>query len=200
MSKQIIRIKNNVIKISAKELQDLYNNELKRVKELNLKQVGNRSNNNAQIHKCNYVIYLLDSLKSDTMLEVEGCRGDMIIRDFCLTNSGSVVECIINCILDHNEKGYYCKQWLDSQCDAKNGCIGWEIKASLDSHFKCTPAKDRLTVLLNKSGISIIKGCDISNYTDSKGRLSANGLFGNRNNFMIDFLESALGIQGGYEE
>ena len=187
--------------MSVKDLQNLYANELKRLNYNNLYKIGNRSNNNGSIHKCNYVIYLLDSLNSDTILSVEGCWGDMAIRDFCLCNSGSVVECIVKAILDHNKSNEYCKAWLDSENDCKNGFMAWEVKASLDSHFKCTPAKNgKCTVLINRSGVSIIKASEVSNYTDSKGRLSASGLYGNRNNFMVDFLESALGIQGGYEE
>ena len=194
-------LEKNVIKMSVKELQNLYIVELKRLNENNLNKIGNRSNNNGAIHKCNYVIYLLDSLASDTILSVEGCRGDMVIRDFCLSNSGSVVECIVKAILDHNKSNEYCKAWLDSENDCKNGCMAWEVKASLDSHYKCTPATNgKITVLINRSGVSIIKASEVENYTDSKGRLSASGLFGNRNNFMIDFLEKMLGIQGGYEE
>ena len=194
-------LEKNVIKMSVKELQNLYNNELKRLNYNNLNKIGNRSNNNGSIHKCNYVIYLLDSLTSDTILNVEGCRGDMVIREFCLTNSGSVVECIVKAILDHNKNNEYCKAWLDSENDCKNGFMAWEVKASLDSHFKCTPAKNgKITVLINRSGVSIIKASEVENYTDSKGRLGASGLFGNRNNFMVDFLEKMLGIQGGYEE
>jgi hypothetical protein len=191
----------NTIKLSVNEMQKLYLEEIKRLNFNNLNKIGNRSNNNGSIHKCNYVIYLLDSLDSNTILNVEGCWGDMEIRDFCLCNSGSVVECIVKAILDHNKSNEYCKAWLDNENDAKNGFMAWEIKASLDSHFKCTPAKNgKCTVLINRSGVSIIKASEVSNYTDNKGRLSATGLYGNRNNFMIDFLESALGIQGGYEE
>ena len=191
----------NIIKMSVQDLQKLYKNEITRLKDCNLNKIGNRSNNNGGIHKCNYAIYLLDSLDSATVLTIEGCWGDMNIRDFCLCNSGSVVECIVKAILDHNKNNEYCKAWLDSENDAKNGFMAWEVKASLDSHFKCTPAKNgKCTVLINRSGVSIIKASEVSNYTDSKGRLSASGLYGNRNNFMVNFLESALGIQGGYEE
>ena len=187
--------------MSVQDLQKLYKNEITRLKDCNLNKIGNRSNNNGGIHKCNYAIYLLDSLDSATVLTIEGCWGDMNIRDFCLCNSGSVVECIVKAILDHNKNNEYCKAWLDSENDAKNGFMAWEVKASLDSHFKCTPAKNgKCTVLINRSGVSIIKASEVSNYTDSKGRLSASGLYGNRNNFMVNFLESALGIQGGYEE
>ena len=191
----------NVIKMSVLGLKKLYNEEVARLNYNNLYKIGNRSNNNGGLHKCNYMLYLLDSLEDNIILSVEGCRGDMAIRDFCLCNSGSVVECIVKAILDHNKHNEYCKAWLDSEHDAKNGFVAWEIKASLDSHFKCTPAKNgKCTVLINRSGVSIIKASEVSNYTDSKGRLGASGLYGNRNNFMVDFLEMALGIQGGYEE
>lgn len=191
----------NIIKLTVKEMQNLYSEEIKRLNFNNLNKIGNRSNNNGALHKCNYMIYLLDSLNSNTVLTVEGCWGDMAIRDFCLCNSGSVVECIVKAILNHNANNEYCKAWLDSENDAKNGFMAWEIKASLDSHFKCTPAKNgKCTVLINRSGVSIIKASEVSNYTDNKGRLSASGVYGNRNNFMVDFLENALGISGGYEE
>ena len=191
----------NIIKLTATELQNLYANELARLHFNNANKIGNRSNNNGAIHKCNFVMYLLDAINGNTLLSVEGCRGDMAIRDFCLSNSGSVVECIVKAILDHNKSNEYCKAWLDSENDAKNGFMAWEIKASLDSHFKCTPATNgKCTVLINRSGVSIIKASEVNNYTDSKGRLSASGLYGNRNNFMVAFLEQALGIEGGYED
>ena len=191
----------NVIKMSVKDLQGLYQNEIARLKNCNLNKIGNRSNNNGGIHKCNYAIYLLDSLSSDTILTIEGCWGDMVIRDFCLSNSGSVVECIIKAILDRENKQEYCKAWLDSENDAKNGFNALEVKASLDSHFKCTPAQgNKTTLLVNRSGVSIIRKCDVQGCTDSKGRLPSTGLFGSRENFMVKWLEQMLGIEGGYEE
>lgn len=193
--------KKNIIRASVSDIMSLYEDEIRRLEYNNLNRVGNRSNNNGGLHKCRYAIYLLCSLNPDTILTVEGCWGDMQIRDFCLTNSGSIVEAIIKAILDHESNAEYMKAWRTAEADTVNGCMEWEIKASLDSHYKATPATgNRVTVLVNRSGVSIIRKKDVAECVDSKGRLPATGLFGNRNNFMIAYLERALGIGGGYEE
>ena len=187
----------NVIKASVKQVRDLYVSEISRLEYNNLYKIGNRANNNGGIHKCKYAIYLLDTLNDSDIVEVEGCWKDGIIRDFNLTNSGSIVECIIKAQLDKKGENYYTKSWLDSESDTKMGFLDCEIKASLDSHFKCTPAKQgKTTILVNRSGVSIIKKADI----EIGARLPASGLFGNRENFMVNYLEEMLGIQGGYEE
>ena len=191
----------NIIKAKVSEIEGLFEDEIKRLKYNNLNRVGNRSNNNGGLHKCNYMLYLLSALNENTVITVEGCRGDMQIRDFCLCNSGSVVEAIVKAILDHESNTEYIKAWSTAEADTVNGCMEWEIKASLDSHYKATPATgNRVTVLVNRSGVSIIRKKDVAECVDSKGRLPATGLFGNRNNFMIAYLEKALGIEGGYEE
>lgn len=191
----------NIIRASVSDIMSLYEDEIRRLEYNNLNRIGNRSNNNGGLHKCRYAIYLLCSLNPDTVLAVEGCWGDMQIRDFCLTNSGSIVEAIIKAILDHESNEEYVKAWATAEADTINGCMEWEIKASLDSHYKATPATgNRVTVLINRSGVSIIRKKDVAECVDSKGRLPATGLFGNRNNFMIAYLEKALGIEGGYEE
>lgn len=191
----------NIIKAKVSEIEGLFEDEIKRLKYNNLNRVGNRSNNNGGLHKCNYMLYLLSALNEDTVITVEGCRGDMQIRDFCLCNSGSVVEAIVKAILDHESNAEYIKAWSTAEADTVNGCMEWEIKASLDSHYKATPATgNRVTVLINRSGVSIIRKKDVAECVDSKGRFPATGLFGNRNNFMVTYLEKALGIEGGYEE
>lgn len=191
----------NIIRATVSEIENLFEAEIKRLKYNNLNRIGNRSNNNGGLHKCNYMLYLLSALNSDTIIAVEGCRGDMQIRDFCLTNSGSVVEAIVKAILDRERNAEYVKAWTTAEADTVNGCMEWEIKASLDSHYKATPATgNRITVLVNRSGVSIIRKKDVAECVDSKGRLPATGLFGNRNNFMVTYLEKALGIEGGYEE
>lgn len=191
----------NIIRASVSDIMSLYEDEIRRLEYNNLNRIGNRSNNNGGLHKCRYAIYLLCSLNPDTLLTVEGCWGDMQIRDFCLTNSGSIVEAIVKAILDHESNEEYTKAWATAEADTVNGCMEWEIKASLDSHYKATPATgNRVTVLINRSGVSVIRKKDVAECVDSKGRLPATGLFGNRNNFMIAYLEKALGIEGGYEE
>ena len=193
--------KKNIIRASVADIMSLYEDEIKRLEYNNLNRIGNRSNNNGGLHKCRFAIYLLCALNPDTLLTVEGCWGDMQIRDFCLTNSGSIVEAIVKAILDHESNEEYVKAWNVAEADTVNGCMKWEIKASLDSHVKSTPATgNRVTVLVNRSGVSIIRKKDVAEYVDSKGRLPATGLFGNRNNFMIEYLEKARGIEGGYEE
>lgn len=193
--------KKNIIRATVSDIMSLYEDEIRRLEYNNLNRIGNRSNNNGGLHKCRYAVYLLCSLNPDTVLTVEGCWGDMQIRDFCLTNSGSIVEAIIKAILDHESNEEYTKAWATAEADTVNGCMEWEIKASLDSHYKATPATgNRVTVLVNRSGVSVIRKKDVAECVDSKGRLPATGLFGNRNNFMITYLEKALGIEGGYEE
>ena len=186
---------------TIEEVKAIYEAEIERLRALNAAKIGNRSNNNGGIHKCAFMLYLLDAVDADTSITVENCRGDGNIRAFLLTNAGSVVECLVKAILTHGAQEGYEKSWFSGDADAVNGCMEWEVKASLDSHYKATPAQgDRVTVLVNRSGVSVIRKADVQACVDSHGRLPATGLFGKRNNFMVRFLESALGIEGGFEE
>ena len=116
----------DIIRATVSEIEDLYESEIKRLKYNNLNRIGNRSNNNGGLHKCNYMLYLLSALNGDTIITVEGCRGDMVIRDFCLTNAGSVVEAIVKAILDHEKNAEYIKAWSVAEADTINGCMEWE--------------------------------------------------------------------------
>ena len=169
--------------------------EIERLKANNLAKIGNRSNNNGGIHKCENMLNILSNFDENTVITVENCWKDFIIRDFALTNAGSVIECLINATLDKEKRGEYEKQWKDENPDALNGFMKWEIKACLDSHFKCTPAKgDKATLLVNCDGVSLIRKADVLGIVDKNGRLPSSGLYGNRENFMVKWLSSLLGF------
>jgi hypothetical protein len=190
-----------IIKMTVKDLNALYANEVERVRYNRANKIGNASNNNAQIRKCEFVRYLLDSLPDEVVLEIENCRGDGDIRTFDLANAGSVVECIVKAHLDRVNGGEYSKAWHDDDNDAMNGCIAWEVKASLESHFLATPAQgDKATLLVNRDGVSLIRKVEVLEVVNNRGRLPAAGTYGNRNNFMVKFLEQALGLEGGLED
>ena len=190
-----------IIRMTVKNIDRLYADEEARVRALNLARIGNRSNNNGQLKKCALVRYLLCALDGDTVLSVENCRGDEDIREFALTNAGSVVECIVKAVLDKGRNTEYAKAWKDDDADAMNGCVVWEVKFSGDSHYKATPAQgNRATLLINRDGVSLIRKNEVASATDSKGRLPARGLFGNRENPMVLWLAEMLGLTDGIDD
>ena len=190
-----------IIKMSVANIDKLFAEEEKRVQACNLQKIGNRSNNNGQLKKCAFVRYLLCAIPSDTTLAVENCRGDEEIREGVIANAGSVVECIVKALLDKARANAYEKAWKDDENDATNGFMAWEVKFSGDSHYKATPAQgDKATLLINRDGVSLIKKADVASVTDSKGRLSAHGLYGNRNHPMVKWLAEMLGITDGMDE
>ena len=190
-----------IIKTTVNNLNNLFAEEKARVKFNRVNKIGNASNNNAQIKKCDFVQYLLDSLPDNVVLEIENCRGDNEIRDFALANAGSVVECIVKAHLDRARNGEYTKAWQDDDADAVNGCIAWEVKASLEAHYLATPAKgNKATLLINRDGVSLIKKADVQSIVNGRGRLPARGVYGSRDGFMVRFLEQALGLEGGIDE
>lgn len=189
----------NIITITANDLYELYESEIERVKKLYLQkslQGVRDSNLTAQRKKCEFMQYLLNAVDGLTVLTVEGCKGDGLIRDFCLTNSGSVVECIVKHLLTKSMSVE--KSWKTTDNDAINGCMAWEVKASLGSKYLATPSESELTLLVNLDGVSLIKKNEVLNYVNNKNRLSHRGLYGNRS-FMVEYLTRALGLENGYE-
>lgn len=185
----------NVVKMSVEQLYNMFEDERKNAIEKY--SVKRDSNLTAQRKKCEFVQYLLDSVPSSVVFMVEGCRGDGIIRDGQLANSGSVVECIVKY---HLTKAVdIAKSWDKASVDTFNGCIPWEVKASLGSKFLATPSASELTLLVNLDGVSLIKKTDTLNCVNNKGRLPARGQFGNRS-FMVEYLEKMLGLEDGYND
>jgi len=183
----------NIIEMTAFELDGLYNREIKRVDTL-LKQHYD-SNLKAQKNKCEFVQYLLASVDENLLITVEGCRGDGVIRDFCLTNSGSVVEGLINAVVNNLQEVE--KNWDENDKDIKQGCMKWEIKASLGAKYLATASKAELTLLVNLDGISLIKKADVLGICKKKGntlRLPARGTYGTDKHFIVNKLREIFAI------
>ena len=184
----------DLICMSVGELFDLFERERQNAIERNAKK--SNSNDKAQANKCEFIQYLLDSVPQDIMVTVEGCWGDGVKRDFNLANSGSVVECIIKYHLTKARD--LAKTWNKEDSDVLNGCVAWEVKASCGAKFLATPSKEELTLLVNLDGVSLIKKSRVLEYVNSKNRLPARGVFGNRS-FMVEYLENALGLEEGFQ-
>ena len=156
------------------------------------------SNDKKQAKKCEFVRYLLCSLPNDTVLKVESARGKSD-RPFVFVNVGSLIECVVNKHLAHRQAAAIEKQWNDAAADTRFGKCEYEIKFSAVSNSRCTPVKTDLPVILvNRSGVSVIKHNDVCNYTDSGGSLPEVGLFGSRKHPITKYLEQVLGLEGGY--
>lgn len=180
-----------IVTKTVEQLNEMFANEMERL------EASHNSNDKGQYRKCEFVRYLLDSLDADTTITTETARGNGD-RGFDLPNAGSIVECIVKAHL--NKKGATAleKEWNDNEADAINGAVECEVKFSGDSHFKCTAVSgDKMVILVNRSGVSIISKKIIATCVDKQGRLPAKGLFGNRDNFMVAYLERVLGIEGG---
>ena len=183
------------LNLTVNELFDLYEQERKNAMARYSEKRD--SNFTAQRKKCEFVQYLLDSVPSDVVFTIENCRGDGVIRDFLMANSGSVVECIIKYHL--TKATDIAKTWNTNEVDTFNGCMAWEVKASCGAKFKATPSNKELTLLVNLDGVSLIKKSEVLNYVNAQNRLSHRGLYGKRS-FMVEYLTRALGLENGYEE
>lgn len=165
-----------VVKVQVKELQEMFADELERVRVMRRNREGDASNNNAQIRKCEFVLYLLCAVNEDTVIAVESCRGDGELRAFALANAGSVVECLVNALMDKERKGVYGKAFNDEDEDIKVGCVKYEIKFSGESHYLASPAKNgRPIILVNRDGVSVIRGADVASVVNARGKLPARG-------------------------
>lgn len=152
-----------------------------------------------------FLDYLLCSLHGDTVLTIEGCRGDYgDRRSFGYVNAGSVVECIVKAILDHENRPDYVKAWQHDEVDAVQGCVEWEVKATLSHASQSTkPDGKRAVLLINQDGVSLIKKVDVFKHlhiTSTKAYYDVKGLYGNRENFMVKYLEKMLGLEDGWSE
>lgn len=197
--------KNNIF-ATADELITLYEKEIERNKQLIASKYKNSlSNEYAQIKKCNAVISLLYSVPADLPIEIEGCWGDGLIRDFCLGNVGSVVECLIKAIF----KQPAVKEICDDKTDVQIGNIKQvEIKASLTCKSLSTPMKSAKMLLgVNSTGVSIIP---IEKIDDVLVEVSAGkgktkwvyphaGYYGNPNNFIERYLNKLFGFDEIYD-
>lgn len=189
-----------IVKVQVNKLQQMFEDELERVRDMRRNRIGNASNNNAQIKKCEFMLYLLCAVEDDTVITVETCRGDDELRGFALANAGSVVECLVNALMDKNAKGEYGKTWNDDNEDVMVGNVKYEVKFSGESHYLATPAKDdKPIILINRDGVSVIRKADIAEAVNARGKLPARGLFGKRNHPTVLYLENALGLVGGFD-
>lgn len=184
-----------IITKTVKELDEMFADEMERLGDFRRLN----SNDKGQYRKCDFVRYLLASLDDDVQITVETVRGTAD-RGFELVNAGSLVECIVKAHLGNKGTTAISKEWNDENPDTVNGKVNCEIKFSGDAHFKCSKVTgENMVILVNCSGVSIISKKVVLDYTDKKGQLPAKGLFGNRNNFMVAYLERVLGIEGGFE-
>ena len=199
-------IKNN-IHATANELIALYEREIERNKALiESKYKNNLSNEYAQIKKCNAIISLLYSVPADLPIEIEGCSGDGVIRDFCLGNVGSVVECLIKAIF----KQPAVKEICDEKTDVQIGNIKQvEIKASLTCKSLSTPMKSAKMLLgVNSTGVSIVPMDKIDEVLvakkSTKGKViyvyPHTGYYGNPKNFIERYLNNLFGFDEIYED
>ena len=184
-----------IIKVTANEMYNLFESERKNA--LNrynayYKQYGKGDSNlTAQRKKCEFVQDLLASVPQNTVLVVENCRGDGVIRDFALANAGSVVECLVKYHLTKATE--IAKQWDTASKDFRNGCVDWEIKASLGAKFLATPSDKECTLLVNLDGVSLIRKADVLKIVNKQNRLPARGLYGKRS-MLTEFLNGAFGF------
>lgn len=190
----------DVITATASQVRDMYMQEYKRAQYCRLNNIGNKSNNNGIMRKCDFMMYLLDAVSDDVTFTIEGCWGDSNIRNFKLPNSGSVIEVIVKALLDKGASKHYTKQFDNMRADARVGCIDFEVKAVPDSQSKNTaPDGTRPVLLVNCAGVSVIAKDAIAECADARGRFKSNCVYGKRNHPTVVYLEAMLGIEGGYE-
>lgn len=184
----------NIISLTVSELWQAYESEAESLADIAKKD----SNKRKQVNKCRFVQYLLDSMPENVVITVEGCWGDGVIRQGCLANAGSVVECIVKYHLHNTES--VCKAWQESEHDTTQGCMPWEVKFSANCKFLATPSPKALTLLVNADGISLIKKAEVLGLVDKKGKLPCKGVYGNRNNPFLQRLAESMGMEDGWQE
>ena len=122
----------------------------------------------------------LEWVDSDMTITVEsanGTRGNSqgYNRGFDVPNLGSLMECVLNCVLDKEPSESYSKQFNDDLADCKVGWCEYEIKACMGSVSRNTEIKfDKPILLINECGVFSIKKQDIPKYLDKQGKLPYN--------------------------
>lgn len=178
----------NIMTKTAGEFIDLCEIEISRQNSLKATEnrIG-RSNCAKAIQKMERLESILLSVPAETVLTVEGCRGD-VERGFSLCNAGSIVECVVKYHLS-NEKSYISKTFGDGY-DFKMGCIPCEVKSSLTCNALATPSEAEFTLLVNAVGVWLIKKAEVMSYVNARGRLPFNLSAGKP----VEWLAERLGI------
>lgn len=180
---------------TIKELQTILMHEVNRLDDLITAKQGDRSNHAANIRKCLFLEELLDCIKPDVQVDVEGCWGDEILREGFMPNAGSVVEVLVNIAFDKKNRKTFSKQWDATLPDIKVGVMDYEIKSVLSCKSKNTaPTTHKPVLLLNRNGFHIIPADEVASCTDKYGRFKANAYYGNANHPTVKYLNRYFGL------
>lgn len=122
--------------------------------------------------KLEFVENLLLNIPENVVFNIEGVRGNGVIRQDYLPNMGSVVECIVKYFQTHNATQNVSKSELPF--DTVFGWCKYEIKSSLSANSLATPSEAETTILVNLCGVFSIKKADVLSYVNKQGRLPHN--------------------------
>jgi len=142
--------------------------EIKRVENLEKTKT-----NRATIKRMIKIYDMVKNADNDFVAcDVEGVRGNGIIRDFEMFNIGSMLECLVEHYTTNKKRCY--KSFSESN-DLENGFMAYEIKTSLEN-ARCTiNTKAQALKFINNVGAYIIKKDAYNSIAkDSKGKLYEN--------------------------
>lgn len=180
---------------TIRELQTILMNEVNRLDDLMEQKKGDKSNHLANVHKCLFLEELLDCIKPDVQVDVEGCWGDETLRNGFMPNVGSVVEVLVNIAFDKKNRQTFSKQWDASLSDIKIGIMDYEIKSVLSCKSKNTaPTTHKPVLLLNRMGFHVIPADEVAKCTDKYGRFKAGEYYGNPNHPTVKYLNKFFGL------
>lgn len=128
-----------------------------------LKEDKKNSNRSKLIQRDKLMLQFLETIPQNMKISIEGT-----FTDECKINAGSLTEAILDY---HINKGQGIKvlEKASGKYDSKRGCIGVEIKLSINGSCYNSPVKERaLVYLVNRDGVFMIKADDVEKVTKNK--------------------------------
>lgn len=143
------------------------------------------SNRSKLVQRDNLMLQFLATLPKDMKISAEATPSG-----YAKINAGSLTEIILDYHITKSEANYLEK--ASGRYDTKRGCIGVEIKLSINGSCYNTPIKERaLVYLVNRDGVFMIKAdtvAEVLNGTKLPFK-ACEGLT------KIDYLSKALGFK-----
>lgn len=151
-----------------------------------LREDKKNSNRSKLIQRDNLMLQFLATLPLDMCITAEATP-----TGYAKINAGSLTEIILNYHISKDKEKTYLEK-SGGKYDAKRGCIGVEIKLSVNGSCYNSPIQDKMLVyLVNRDGVFYIRKADIDTVAP-KGKLPFKACEGLT---MIKSLTKAMGFE-----
>lgn len=128
-----------------------------------LREDKKNSNRSKLIQRDNLMLQFLRTLPLDMKITAEAT-----VTGYAKLNAGSLAEIVLNYHINKDKNRDYLEK-SGGKYDAKRGCIGVEIKLSINGSCYNTPIQERaLVYLVNRDGVFMIKADNVEGLLNNK--------------------------------